>query len=59
MLSDPHTFAPQLIIELDDNSHRREDRRERVDFVNRALSAAGVPFLRVPAAAGDDFFAIC
>lgn len=39
-----------LAIELDDRSHDRPDRRDRDDFVNRALDAAGVPLLRVPVA---------
>ncbi|MGH7242876.1 MAG: DUF2726 domain-containing protein, partial [Phycisphaerales bacterium] len=36
--------------ELDDKSHTREDRQQRDDFVNRALQAAGIPLLRIPAA---------
>ncbi|MGH7244064.1 MAG: DUF2726 domain-containing protein, partial [Phycisphaerales bacterium] len=50
VLCHPQTLAPQLIIELDDKSHTREDRQQRDDFVNRALQAAGIPLLRIPAA---------
>jgi hypothetical protein len=50
VLCHPTTLVPQLIIELDDKSHTREDRQQRDDFVNRALNAAGIPLLRIPAA---------
>jgi len=46
----PSTLKPELIIELDDKSHTREDRKTRDNFVNNALKAAGIPFLRIPAA---------
>lgn len=51
VLCHPSTLKPQLIIELDDKSHTREDRKTRDDFVNNALKAAGIPLLRVTAAA--------
>lgn len=38
---------PVLVIELDDSSHEREDRRERDSFVDRVLKAAGLPILHV------------
>jgi len=50
VLCHPTTLVPQLIIELDDKSHTREDRQQRDDFVNRALNAAGIPLLRIRAA---------
>lgn len=50
VLCHPTTLKPQLIIELDDKSHTREDRKERDDFVNNALKAVGIPLLRIPAA---------
>ena len=40
-----------LAVELDDRTHRQSIRRERDAFVDRALEAAGVPILRVAAAA--------
>lgn len=45
-------LRPLLVIELDDRSHEREDRRQRDAFVDRALAAAGLPVWHVPAAAG-------
>jgi very-short-patch-repair endonuclease len=40
-----------LIIELDDKTHRRHDRSERDEFLDRAFAAAGISVLHVPAAA--------
>jgi hypothetical protein len=54
VLVDARTTAFELIIELDDKSHRQHERRGRDDFVDRALAAAGIPVLRVPAAARYD-----
>ncbi len=54
VLVDSETTAILLAIELDDKTHLAADRRERDRFVDRALSAAGVPILRVPAAAEYD-----
>ncbi|MDP7017618.1 MAG: DUF2726 domain-containing protein [Pirellulaceae bacterium] len=48
VLCDPETMEARLAIELDDRSHERPDRVERDRFVNSALSAAGLPLLRVP-----------
>ena len=45
---------PVALIELDDRTHQRRDRRDRDLFLNEALAAAGVPILRVPAAASYD-----
>lgn len=47
-------LRPLLVIELDDRSHEREDRRQRDAFVDRALGAAGLPILHVPARAAYD-----
>jgi hypothetical protein len=41
---------PCLAVELDDASHEEEERRSRDGFVEAALKAAGLPFLRVRAA---------
>ncbi len=49
LLVDPLTTRPVLVIELDDASHERQDRRERDSFLNRACAAAGVPVLHVKA----------
>ena len=44
---DPRTFAVVGVIELDDRSHEREDRRRRDEFFDAAMRVAGVPVLRV------------
>ncbi len=49
VLCAPDDLAPLLVIELDDPSHDRLERRERDVFVDAALDAAGLPILRVPA----------
>lgn len=54
VLIDAETTAIRLVIELDDRTHQRKDRRERDIFVDSALDCAGVPILRVPAAAQYD-----
>lgn len=46
------TMSPELVIELDDASHERADRRARDAFVDRVLEAAGLPVLHVPAREG-------
>jgi len=46
----PNTSRILGVIELDDVSHDRPDRRQRDRFVRRALAEAGIPFLRVRAA---------
>lgn len=42
--------AVACVIELDDKSHQRRDRQQRDAFVNEALSVAGIPLARIPAA---------
>jgi hypothetical protein len=54
VLCDPDTSRILLAIELDDRSHDHPKRRARDVFVNQALQVAGVPLLRVPAAACYD-----
>ena len=51
MLADRETVTPLLVVELDDASHQRADRRERDEFLDGAFSAASLPILRVPCAA--------
>lgn len=50
VLIDRTTSRIVLAIELDDKSHDRPERKERDVFLNRALEAAAVPLLRIPAA---------
>ena len=54
VLADAGTLGIRMVVELDDRSHQRSDRRERDAFVDRALEAAGIPILHVPAAAQYD-----
>jgi very-short-patch-repair endonuclease len=50
VLLEPQSLRPLLAIELDDKSHDAANRRERDAFVNEALAAAQMPFLRIKAA---------
>ena len=54
VLADAGTLGIRLVIELDDRSHQRSDRRDRDSFVDRAFEAAGIPILHVRAAASYD-----
>jgi hypothetical protein len=54
LLCDPATLRVVLALELDDRSHARPERRLRDLFVDGALGAAGVPLVRVRAAASYD-----
>ncbi|MEJ0053984.1 MAG: DUF2726 domain-containing protein [bacterium] len=47
VLCDKAYISPKLAIELDDKSHERPDRQERDREVERILSDAGLPLLRL------------
>ena len=47
VLVDAATLAPRLVVELDDASHDRADRRERDAFVDEVLAGVGMPILHV------------
>lgn len=49
VVCDPRTFRVMGVIELDDKSHDAPVRRRRDEFVDGALTAAGIPILRVVA----------
>ena len=49
VLCDPESYVVIGVIELDDRSHLRENRRVRDDFIDGALEAAGIPILHTPA----------
>jgi len=51
---DAATTGILLVIELDDRTHQQAKRRERDEFVDRALTAAGIPILHVKAASAYD-----
>jgi hypothetical protein len=48
---DAATSAILFAVELDDRSHERPARRYRDEFLDKALAAAGIPLIRVKAAA--------
>lgn len=51
LLCEPTSMKPILGVELDDASHARRDRQDRDEFVDQVFEAAGLPLLRVRAAA--------
>ena len=48
LVCDSVTMKPLLGIELDDSSHKRDDRQERDNFVAKVFQVAGLPLLRLP-----------
>ncbi|MDY0341463.1 MAG: DUF2726 domain-containing protein [Coriobacteriia bacterium] len=51
VLCDPESMRPLAGVELDDSSHARADRQTRDELVNGVFAAAGLPLIRIPAAA--------
>ena len=49
VICDASTFKFMGVIELDDKSHREDQRRRRDEFVDATLAAARIPVLHVPA----------
>jgi very-short-patch-repair endonuclease/ribosomal protein L40E len=47
VLCEVRDFAPRLVIELDDRSHDRLDRRKRDAFVDEVLASAGIPIVHI------------
>ena len=45
VLFDKNTISPVLVIEIDDSSHNRTDRRERDVFINSVLEKCGIPII--------------
>jgi very-short-patch-repair endonuclease len=43
VVCDPKDLSVQFVIELDDSSHQQSNRQARDEFLDKALSAAGVP----------------
>ena len=43
------TITPRVVVELDDASHARRDRRERDELMDAAFAAAGLPLIHVVA----------
>ncbi|PKO12691.1 MAG: topoisomerase [Chloroflexi bacterium HGW-Chloroflexi-10] len=49
LVCDPATMQPLFGIELDDSSHKRNDRQERDEFVEEVFQVARLPLVRFPA----------
>ena len=47
LVCDSVTMKPLLGVELDDSSHKRDDRQERDEFVESVCKVAGLPLLRL------------
>lgn len=58
VLCHPHDLSVFCVVELDDKTHGRSDRRERDTFLERALEAAQVPLVRVPSRCSYDVDAL-
>lgn len=48
LICEPKTMRPRFAIELDDSSHKRDDRIERDEFVDVVFKTVGLPLVRVP-----------
>lgn len=48
LVCDSVTMKPLFGVELDDSSHKRNDRQERDEFVENVCKVAGLPLLRLP-----------
>ncbi|MBI1368691.1 MAG: DUF2726 domain-containing protein [Planctomycetes bacterium] len=48
VLCDADTTRPRLVIELDDRSHKRPERRQRDALIDQIMQSAGLPILHVP-----------
>lgn len=58
VLCDPEDLRVRCVIELDDKSHQRADRRARDAFLEAALQAAKVPLVRVSSRKAYDVTAL-
>ncbi|MDA0148345.1 DUF2726 domain-containing protein [Vibrio sp. LaRot3] len=56
VLCDPETLDIHMVIELDDSSHERGDRKERDAFVDAATASAGLTFKRFKVQKSYDYF---
>lgn len=51
ILCDAKTMKVERVVELDDKSHLRDNRKRRDAFVDEALKSAGIPVVRITAKA--------
>lgn len=56
VLCDPETLDIHMVIELDDSSHERSDRKKRDVFVDAATASAGITFKRFKVQKCYDYF---
>ena len=47
VLCDKEYISPKLVIELDDQTHKRQDRKDRDKIVEEILTDVGLPLLRL------------
>lgn len=52
LLCDPKTMYPAVGIELDDASHKREDRQARDEFLDEVFEVAGLPLVHIQVRSG-------
>ena len=52
LVCDPKSVRPIVALELDDQSHKRADRKTRDDLMAGVFAAGGLPLLRVPVKTG-------
>jgi len=48
LLCNPQTIKPIVGIELDDEGHEQQNRKERDRFVKKVFEAAGLPLVHIP-----------
>ncbi len=48
VLFDKQNISPILVIELDDYTHQKPDRKKRDVFLNKVLDHCGIPILHTP-----------
>lgn len=48
VVCDPNDLLVQFVVELDDASHQQSRRQNRDEFLDKALTAAGVPVFHFP-----------
>lgn len=51
IICDNQTLRPLLVIELDDKSHGRQDRKVSDEFKNQVLEKVGIPIIRIKVSA--------
>jgi len=51
-------LSPLCVIELDDSSHKKSERKIRDDFLGKALTAAAIPCIRFTARASYNIQAV-